>query len=68
MSAFLLKWFTGPRFWNMLATIEVTLLLVQIFFPFMNEVRVMQNIIVMWIALATAEILTVLNANKSDNP
>ncbi len=67
MKVFLNKWFTGARFWTLLGFASTLMLLIQIFSPFMNDLQVVQNVITMWIAFATAEILATINVCKSDH-
>ena len=63
MRNFLLKWFSGPRFWTLLGFAEFLLLLVNLITPYMSEVLEAKSIIVMWLAFATSEILA-----KFDEP
>lgn len=62
---FFSKWFSGPAFWRLLGLFELILLIVDLFFPFMGEMMRLHSIIIMWLALATAEILEAINGRQS---
>lgn len=63
----IIKWFSGPRFWYLLGTVELALLVTELLVLHMSELRAVQHSIILWIAFATAEILSTTNVCKSDN-
>lgn len=67
MRAFLIKWFSGPRFWSLLGFIELILLIIDLIFPFMGELMQLKSILLMWIAFATAEILETINEKRRND-
>lgn len=65
MKAFLIKWFSGPRFWSLFGFVELILLIIDLFSPFMGDMMQLRSIIIMWLAFATAEILEAINGRQS---
>lgn len=64
MRNFLLKWFSGPRFWTLLGLAKFLLLLVNLITPYMSELMETRSIVIMWLSFATSEILAKFDESK----